>query len=126
MESDTAQSTFGDATPEQQLEIVAGKVVLDRDKFDCPLCRSTSYWQILVTGRNGKDFKLPMYQCSGCSVVFSDAWRFKRLMNRTVDSRGMPEEVVTRGPDDRSRPSWQAAFWKGESPPGGWNKRKVD
>jgi len=91
-----------------------------------PLCRSTSYWQIHVRGRAGQDFKLPMNQCSGCSVVFTDAWRFKRLMQRTLDSRGFPEETVTRGPDDRPRPYWQGAFWNGELPPGGWTKREVD
>jgi hypothetical protein len=126
MESNPTHTTYGDATPENQLEIVAGRVVLDQDKFDCPLCRSTSYWQIHVTGRGGQDFKLPMCQCAGCSVVFTDAWRFKRLMQRTVDPRGFPEEKVTRGLDDRPRPNWQAAFWKGETPPGGWTKREVD
>lgn len=126
MESKPIQTTFGDATPDSQLEIVARKVALDQDKFDCPLCRSTSYWQIYVTGRAGQDFKLPMNQCSGCSVVFTDAWRFKRLMQRKFDDRGFAEEQVTRGPDDRPGPYWQGAFWNGEMPPGGWTKREVD
>ena len=124
MEPDKTQ---GDATPDNQLNMVAGRPVLDLDKFDCPQCRSTRYHYVYVHGRNGQSFKMPFYMCAGCSVMFGDAWRFKRLIRHTTDGRGMPDEVVTRGVDDRPVPGWNVAFQRDKPmPPGGYTKRPID
>ena len=108
--------TAGDATPEDQLKIdPCGRPILDRDKFDCPLCRSTEYLGVQ-----------PPFQCAGCSITFADPWRFKRLVRKTKDHRGLPAEQVTRGPDDRPSPYYLGSMPGAKAPAGGYTKRKVD
>lgn len=121
MEIDSQETTKGDATPEDQLNMELGRPVLEKDKFDCPVCRTTQYHEIHITGRNGRDFKLPLYACYGCTTVFMDAWRFKRVVRRDYDERGFPNDVVTRGPDDRPWPIWRRALSPDADPPGGWS-----
>src|SRR5688572_3833009 len=116
------EDAHGDVTPEQQPNVdeATGRPILDRVNFDCPICRSTSYWRVMWTSPKGQTVDLKLNQCSGCTVVFADAWRFKRVMRRSPDG----SEQVTRGPDDRPLPRWLAAFWHdGKQPPGGFSKR---
>lgn len=108
--------TTGDASPQDQLEMDGfGRPLLDRDKFDCPLCRSTEYLGVQAP-----------FQCAGCTVTFTDPCRFKRLVSRTKDRRGMPQDKITRGPDDRPMPYYFGSLPGKKKPVGGWSKREVD
>ena len=120
------EATHGDATPEDQLKLdTCGQPILDRDKFDCPNCRSTSFSRVTMPGRSGKSVELPFFACDGCTVVFMDAWRFKRLLRRSLDHRGFPSYEVTRGPDDRPMPYWTSGM-PGNKAPGGYRKTNVE
>ena len=101
-----------------------GRPHLEPADFCCPSCGSIGYEPTHVTGRTGQTFTLPFYQCLGCTVVFADPWRFMHQVQRTLDDRGYPVDKVTVGEDDRPKPAWQRAFWRGDGePPGGWQKR---
>lgn len=49
---------------------------MTEQRYQCPLCGSTSY-QTVYYHRDGRQpVKLPMYSCIGCSVLFTDPWLF--------------------------------------------------
>ncbi len=57
----------------------------DLNKLLCPLCGSNGALLVFIERTNGREpYKLPLYQCSGCSVVFTDIERFSTLERNTL------------------------------------------
>ena len=79
-------------------------------QFLCPLCGSYVALYVYVLGRGGEPFRLPAYQCAGCTVQFGDIRRFKRLLRHTYDSDlRRVDEKPSLGADERPLPSWSPA-----------------
>jgi hypothetical protein len=71
---------------------------LSRNYF-CPLCRSNHYKLVGVCSSKTKQFMLVdgLYQCAGCSVVFTDPQAFTQLVQDTrVERAHYRERQPTR------------------------------
>ena len=54
------------------------------DDFLCPHCGSNKGVYVLYENDAGKVTRMPWYSCAGCTAMFTDPSRFRRLMRRTV------------------------------------------
>jgi hypothetical protein len=53
--------------------------------FLCPLCGSNEYVFVVFPRKDGTVYLTNIYQCGGCTVVFTDPERFSKLYRSTYD-----------------------------------------
>jgi hypothetical protein len=57
--------------------------------FQCPICGSDGFTQVLVKGREGTTRATQAYECSGCSVMFRERERFTTRRLKVMGADGI-------------------------------------
>jgi hypothetical protein len=79
--------------------------------FDCPLCKSNEYHLVMFPRANGTVYSTELYQCGGCSAVFTEPERLSRLVRSTADDKLKWREVRETRDTPAYPERWNSAAW---------------
>jgi hypothetical protein len=70
--------------------------------FECPICGSDGFTQVLVKGHDGTTRVTQAYECIGCSVMFRERERFttRRLKVMGADGVDLKPQLDKKRPKE--------------------------
>jgi hypothetical protein len=81
------------------------------EPFDCPLCKSNEYYLVTFPRPNGTVYSTKLYQCGGCTAVFTEPERFSRLVRSTANEATHWREARETRDTPAYPDKWNSSAW---------------
>ena len=75
------------------------QLISHKPGFVCPICKSEGYTYTSVERPDGSQRAISLYQCAGCSVVFSDPAKLTEQKRLVLQKYGTISRVYGLVPD---------------------------